>query len=471
MVHSLNVNKSNPIPRVGLAILIISLVLPSSGGYSLSSMWHPVATSNSESLVVPFAGGIQAVTTGNEYSGSVTLTVTGIGQASGTAYTDAFYLLTDSAGNPVPPTIPNGWTLAINGNLAKELIPGQQVPAYQSNHSYTFQIDAPGGRLTFGVHDTYTLDNTGSYSVIINNGTSGCTVPFFSQRDPDWKGHPLLTNENPETRCSEECNTIGACGCTLTSTTMLFAYYGAPVTPAQVSDCMGSKACPFNWGAGAACSQGKAEWSNIYNFSWDRLDYELNQNGHPVILGMYKKVGNKTYTHWVLVISGHGNDPSGYLVNDPWPLAGANTNLNVLIRSGYVLKSLSIYNGKPSCAGTVTTQVQSGDSVVNTLNPTGSIVSGTVDLWHADETALVVKLSATSTAGQITEMQVWTDSRPASGWQTFDEYAWTPWQPDDHIYARFRDEYGNTSDDSSDSMFPESSPSEQSILFLPISVH
>jgi hypothetical protein len=98
----------------------------------------------------------------------------------------------------------------------------------------------------------------------------------------------------------------------------------------------------------------------------------------------------------------------------------------------------------------------------------GSIVNGTVVLWHADETALVVRLSATSTAGQVTHMQVWTDSRPASGWQTFDEYAWLPWQPGDRIYARFRDEFGNVSDDSSDTMHPESSPPAQLRTFLPV---
>jgi hypothetical protein len=116
---------------------------------------------------------------------------------------------------------------------------------------------------------------------------------------------------------------------------MLFAYYEAAVNPAQVIDCMVIKACPFDYAKGAGCSAGKAQWAGgYYDFSWERLDKELNQNNHPGILGMQKMVNNKKYTHYFLEISGHGSDPSGYLVNDPWPLSGANTNLNVLIRSG-----------------------------------------------------------------------------------------------------------------------------------------
>jgi hypothetical protein len=350
-----------------------------------------------ESLVVPFTGGLQAVVTRNAYSGIVTLTVTGIGQASGTSYTDAFYLLTDYAGNPIPPIVPDGWTLTINGNLAKELIPGRQVPAYRGDHSYTFQINAPGGRLTFGVSDIYTADNTGSYSVNINEGTSVCAVPFFSQRNEAWKDHPLRSDG----RCSEECNTIGACGCTLTSATMLFAYYGAAVTPPQVSDCMGTSACPFYWSSGAACSAGKAQWVGTIGFSWERLDQELNQNSRPVILGMHRLVETEIRTHWVLVTSGHGNDPSGYLVHDPWPLAGADTNLSVLYRSGYTPDWLAVYAGQPVCGQASAMQAERAKPAVGGVTASGSIVVGTVVLWHASETTLVVRLSANSTAGHV----------------------------------------------------------------------
>ena len=248
---------------------------------------------------------------------------------------------------------------------------------------------------------------------------------------------------------------------------MLFAYYGATLTPPQVSDCMGTNACPFSWPIGAECSTGKAQWVGKYSFSWERLDQELNQNGHPVILGMHIEQ-DQNNTHWVLVTGGHGNEPSGYLIHDPWPLAGANTNLNVLFRSGYTPDWLSVYAGQPTCGQILAMPVESMESEIGDITAPGSIVTGTVMLWHTDETALVVRLSATSTVGQVTHMQVWSDSHPASEWQTFEEYAWLPWQPGDRIYARFRDEFGNVSDDSSETMHPESSPSAQFRMFLPV---
>jgi hypothetical protein len=443
-------------------VLLVALFLPSSAVHAINPAWEPAAPEGGESLVVPFKGGWQAVTTGNAYSGLITLTVIGIGQASGTAFTDAFYVLTDYAGNPVPPTVANGWILAINGTLAKELIPGQQVPAYRSDHSYTFQINAPGGRLTFGVADSYTADNTGSYSVSVAGGTSSCSVPFFSQRDTRWAELPLRTDPQAEDPCDAYCSKIGTCGCTLTSATMLFSYFGAAITPAQVSDCMGIQACPFYWYVGANCSTAKAKYVAQYGFSWQRLDQELNQNHRPVILGMYiwdnikKEIKS---THFVLVISGKGTDAGGYLVNDPWPLDGANTNLNVLARDEYVFDTLSVYSGTATCSQAAGTHEEIREPIATRTSDSVDVVTGNAWLWHANETSLVVKLSATSSAGQITQMQVWTDSRPASEWQAFSEYTWVTWQPGDRIHAIFRDEFGNVSGEVEDTLHPESVPS------------
>lgn len=459
-------NRPNLVSYVVVLVLVLVLLLPSSSVYALGPRWKSATAVGGESLVVPFDGGPQAVATANTYSGVVTVTVTGIGQASGTQFSDAFYLLTDHAGNPIIPYHPTSeynWVLWINGQHAENLIEGQQVPVYRSDHSYTFRINAPGGKLTFGVGDIYTVDNAGSYSVSISDGTNVRTVPFFSQRNETWRSHPLRSDGS----CSAACSTIGACGCMLTSATMLFAYYGAAVTPPQVSDCMGTKACPFYWSIGAICSESKAQWVGQYRFSWERLDQELNQNGHPVILGMHLGQ-DRNNTHWVLVTSGHGSDPSGYLVHDPWPLAGADTNLNALFRSGYTPDWLSVYAGQPTCGQALATQAESVEPAMGSVTAPGSIVTGTVMLWHADETALVVRLSATSSVGRVTHMQVWTDSRPASEWQTFDEYAWLPWQPGDRIYARFRDELGNVSGDSSETMHPESGTPAQFQTFLPV---
>ena len=59
-----------------------------------------------ERLTAPFVRGQDGVTTANSYTGHVTIDVWNYGQAAGTNYSDAFYIFTDSAGNPIPPRTP-----------------------------------------------------------------------------------------------------------------------------------------------------------------------------------------------------------------------------------------------------------------------------------------------------------------------------------------------------------------------------
>jgi hypothetical protein len=47
-----------------------------------------------ENLADPFVNGPAGVTTANTYSGLVWIDVTGVGQAAGTQYSDAFYVCT-----------------------------------------------------------------------------------------------------------------------------------------------------------------------------------------------------------------------------------------------------------------------------------------------------------------------------------------------------------------------------------------
>ena len=122
---------------------------------------------DTESIHVPYLGGIWAVQTQNSYAGTTMVNVSGIGQSSGTAYTDAFYLFTDGEGNRVTPEHPTDWILTINGDFAHYLIPNQEIPVYNEDHTYTFTIIAPGGKLTFGVRDGYAADNTGRYIVTL----------------------------------------------------------------------------------------------------------------------------------------------------------------------------------------------------------------------------------------------------------------------------------------------------------------
>ncbi len=308
------------------------------------------------------------------------------------------------------------------------------------------------------------------YATAPEIGGPTCPVPFFWQRDPRWREHPLRTNG----QCSPECGTIGACGCTLTSAAMLFSYYGANLNPPTLSDCMGMLACPFSWGTGASCTNGRARWIGRYGFSWSRLDQELNQNHHPVLLGMHK--GNQT--HWVLIISGRGSDPANYIMHDPWYEGGANMRLDARTARNWVLDALAVYDGQPTCEST--TPVILGLDTINpqpvvfaesgrvsstrsqpALSGTGDltpspVVTGTAYVYWATAVTMTVHLTAYSSAGNVTEMLIWTDTITNTIWQPYTPFVWLP--VSDLVYARFRDEFGNESEIYSDTTDPVYTP-------------
>jgi hypothetical protein len=343
-----------------------------------------------------------------------------------------------------------------------------------SNGNYTLSGLAAGTHTITPSKSGYTF-SPASRTVIVPPSKTGqdfvamapppsCAVPFFSQRDAKWKNHPLRTNGV----CVSACSTIGACGCTLTSATMVFAYYGADLTPPTLSDCMGTSACPFYWGTGASCTNGKATWVGQYDFSWSHLDQELNQNHRPVLLGMAQK-GKPQNTHWIVVVSGQGSDAANYTVHDPWFLGGANMKLSTRLQK-YDFVRLSVYNGQPSCSGSL-----SATFYPNKIAPApirlapSSVVSGTALIYSMTEVTMTVQLIAHSTAGNVTDMLVWTDDTPNSTWQPFATLISLP--VSDNVNARFRDEFGNVSDTQSDTVYPVYTPVNPPInLFLPMIV-
>jgi len=156
------------------------------------AMATAVAGPITENVLVPFTGGISAVQTTNFYTGGVLLFITGTGQAAGTQHSDAFYVYTDSMGNPLngtpgigvnlpgpwhanTTTTPFNWTLWINAKDAALFVSfpcgltfaGGCVPAFNPAHDYLLEIDlgSQSGPITFGVGDLFTADNTGSYSI------------------------------------------------------------------------------------------------------------------------------------------------------------------------------------------------------------------------------------------------------------------------------------------------------------------
>lgn len=124
----------------------------------------PTPKPSPESLVVYFTNS-SGTQTQNSYQGSVTVSISGYGQASQTQYSDAFYRYTSTTGTPTTsPGHPSCWVLWINGEDPSNF---GTIPGYNSGHYYTFTMNAPGGTINFKVCDDNYADNTGEYSITI----------------------------------------------------------------------------------------------------------------------------------------------------------------------------------------------------------------------------------------------------------------------------------------------------------------
>jgi parallel beta-helix repeat protein len=123
-----------------------------------------------ETLTAPFTGGWSGATSALTYQGLATIAVTGVGQASGTTFSDAFYLFAQGDGTPILPSHPQEWALALNGQKIDNFLVGG-VPPYRPDHRYIVRIRVPGGPLTFGVSDGFGGDNTGQYTIGLCGGT------------------------------------------------------------------------------------------------------------------------------------------------------------------------------------------------------------------------------------------------------------------------------------------------------------
>jgi len=173
----------------------------------LSSGKEQVAPSSTETVVAPFAIGTYGVQTTRSYSGTVGLVVSGVGQASGTRYSDAFYVYTDQAGNPLPNPSSVGWDLYINGKRHTSYV--SPTPPYTPAHVYTFTINVVGNnRLWFGAGDTITGDNTGAYTITL---TSGIGVDHsVSGRVTDGGGNPITSSLSERTILRGNCALLDA---------------------------------------------------------------------------------------------------------------------------------------------------------------------------------------------------------------------------------------------------------------------
>lgn len=156
--------------RLCIALLISLLAVTSRATPGQS----PVALADSETIVVPFTS-LSGVLTALYYSGPISVTVMRYGQMFGTDYTDAFWTFTSNGSPLATPVRSPGDGVTINGKPIDSWLPS--TPAYRSDHTYNFTINAPGGRLRFGISDTYVADNSGQYTVTLSGGMPPTATP------------------------------------------------------------------------------------------------------------------------------------------------------------------------------------------------------------------------------------------------------------------------------------------------------
>ena len=166
------------------------------------------------------------------YTGYVEVTVSGIGQSLGTAYNDAFYLLTGQDGSQLFPPVadPQYYQLTFGTTTLVGLDPAQDiansivydvatgsqvtpryVPAYESSGFYSFVVavgSASPSQLHFGVSDGFFSDNTGFYLIDLQqltvvpepsslvlcgiSGVMGLTVALVRREAGHRSGQPAL---------------------------------------------------------------------------------------------------------------------------------------------------------------------------------------------------------------------------------------------------------------------------------------
>ena len=159
---------------------------------------------------------------------------------------------------------------------------------------------------------------------------SSCGVPIISQNDPAWRNAIMQTG----------ADSIGGFGCALTSAAMMLNYFGASLTPDQLSACLGSGADPIAWSSVPTCTKGVVSGGVETDFSWAALDTILG-SGRPAIVGM---LHGQTGSHFVVVTSGGGGLAQNYHITDPWDATTYKT-LGSYEAAGYNEKWIVSYSG------------------------------------------------------------------------------------------------------------------------------
>lgn len=283
-------------------------------------------------------------------------------------------------------------------------------------------------------------------------------VPYYWQGDPQWGGNKIGA-------CN---NNIRNVGCALTSLAMIFRYYGVNHNPGSLNSCMGSAACLMDWKNSkiTSCSAGRVKWVSRPGFSYALLEQELKKA--PVIL----EIANNGNLHFIVVLGGSGTNPQNYTVNDPGVKNGARTTLRntLAVFKGYAPSSMRIYTGTPGVAANVNDVEDTKQQSVLAYPQLAAseTITGSLELYRNTETEMTLELAAQSSAGTVTEMQIWTDQDGNDVWQPFTPYVNVPL--DNTFYARFRDAAGNVSEVITAEVpsAPDTIQVNETLVYLPI---
>ena len=120
-----------------------------------------------EQQTFPLTDGLNGFRTNQTYVGTLTLMVSGTGQAKQTAFSDPLYIYTDFNGNMITPYHVPNFSLCITYKPVDHYL--QTLPDYSPTHTYTFKVTIPAPRdhLIFGICDDGVAYNTGSFTVAI----------------------------------------------------------------------------------------------------------------------------------------------------------------------------------------------------------------------------------------------------------------------------------------------------------------
>lgn len=174
--------------RKAAALGALALAIPFANADVVIDGVTYVQSGNCETVIAPF-NTPDTMTTGM-YSDMVMITVSGDGESLGQAQNDAFHIFEDGGGNPIAPYNSGSYyqlnagivalppfilsELAVNKMVfdvdAGQQVAGGYVPAYRSDHTYSFVMNTGSMNLAnmhFGVADGNFADNTGAYTITV----------------------------------------------------------------------------------------------------------------------------------------------------------------------------------------------------------------------------------------------------------------------------------------------------------------